>query len=106
MFVDQVIRWTQRKRFSENLGGGGLEVIGQGGSDSDQPNIGVAKDADIPASRGPKNTGLEMIKICVHPLRVSEIALYRSSVQEFDLAQLAVCLVCETLKVVWFCAST
>ena len=32
----QVIPWTQRKRFSENLGGGGLEVIGQGGSDSDQ----------------------------------------------------------------------
>ena len=32
----QVIPWTQRKRFAENLVGGGLEVIGQGGSDSDQ----------------------------------------------------------------------
>jgi len=32
----QVIPWTQRKRFAENLGGGGLEAIGQGGSDSDQ----------------------------------------------------------------------
>ena len=27
---------TQRKRLAENLVGGGLEVIGQGGSDSDQ----------------------------------------------------------------------
>jgi hypothetical protein len=32
----QVIPWTQRKRFAENLGGGGLEVIVQGGADSDQ----------------------------------------------------------------------
>ena len=36
MYGDQVIRWTQRKREAENLVGGGLEVIGQGGSDSDQ----------------------------------------------------------------------
>ena len=28
--------WTQRRRFAENLGGGGLEVISQGGLDSDQ----------------------------------------------------------------------
>ena len=32
----QVIPWTQRKRFAENLVGGSLEVIGQGGSDSCQ----------------------------------------------------------------------
>ena len=32
----QVIPWTQRKRFAENLVGGGLEVIGQNRpSDSD-----------------------------------------------------------------------
>ena len=32
----QVIAWTQRKLVSENLGGGGLEVIGHDGSDSNQ----------------------------------------------------------------------
>ena len=27
MYGDQVIRWTQRKRQAENLGGGGLRVV-------------------------------------------------------------------------------
>ena len=34
MYGDQVILWTQRKRQAENLGGGGLGLIGQGGSSS------------------------------------------------------------------------
>ena len=36
MYGDQVIPWTQRKCQAENLSGGGLRVVGQGESSSDQ----------------------------------------------------------------------
>ena len=53
MYGDQVILWTQRKRQAENLSGGGLGLIGQVESSSDQqgkhPNLAHA----YPSSRQP-----------------------------------------------------
>ena len=53
MYGDQVIPWTQRKCQAENLSGGGLRVVGQGESSSDQQGKHPNPAHSYPSSRQP-----------------------------------------------------
>ena len=53
MYDGQVIPWTQRKCQAENLVGGGLRVVGQGESSSDQQDKHPNLAHSYPSSRQP-----------------------------------------------------